>query len=532
MAMNKPLSDLQATGYRLRKSHEKSRNDCLRCKQLRKKCDEARPKCSRCTRLSYTCQYQHRPNTSESDTEPTGFPNSEIEFAGSELTSRRLSSDRPSGPITPSIDQLPLSPQSNGGEDIPGLDLPSPDPLNATELNLLAHYLSHTSQTIPFDSLDLYALAVGVPNLAFKCKAVMSSLLSLAAACRCHDIANENTQRPLDTRTLTEINDLLALAERHHAASLRHIQATMQITESYDNVLANAALMVLYASASHSIRVHLAATAEKYGQRLPTELLPQHSQWISFTRAAHTASSAILNDIVNATPPSSTVVDTGSESHEAVSSPLSPQDGPSPETKSLFLPLVASTCDRALGNLRRRAERTTAEQRSSAFCSAIDQRRAHALLETITILESCASAALSPGASDKGKVVFTASPNTQHTSVFGCSRGVSPWVARYMISVTSMEAPQILRRIIMSFLNKAPTEFLNIVRSVLDSPTVKVMLLDGVWWISNIGQWELSQVISLMKRQNVLSQLADSSEMWWPESMYLVKRELTPDSWH
>ncbi|GLA31607.1 hypothetical protein AnigIFM63604_001090 [Aspergillus niger] len=566
MAMNKPLSDLQATGYRLRKSHEKSRNGCLRCKQLRKKCDEARPKCSRCTRLSYTCQYQHRPNTSESDTEPTGFPNSEIEFAGSELTSRRLSSDRPSGPITPSICQLPLSPQSNGEEDIPGLDLPSPDPLNATELNLLAHYLSHTSQTIPFDSLDLYALAVGVPNLAFKCKAVMSSLLSLAAACKCHDIANENTQRPLDTRILTEINDLLALAERHHAASLRHIQATMQITESYDNVLANAALMVLYASASHSIRVHLAVTAKKYGQRLPTELLPQHSQWISFTRAAHTASSAILNDIVNATPSSSTVVDTGSESHGTTSSPSSPQDGPSPKTKSLFLPLVASTCDRALGDLRRRAERTTAEQRSSALYSAIDQRRAHALLETITILESCASAALSPEASDK-KVVFTASPNTQHTSMFGCSRGVSPWVARYMISVTSMEAPQILRRIIMSFLNKAPTEFLNIVRSVLDSPTVKgrnenttlpassatreplmvtpihilamdifahwlvlVMLLDGVWWISNIGQWELSQVISLMKTQNVLSQLADSSEMWWPKSMYLVKRELTPDS--
>lgn len=37
MAINKTPSDLQATGYRLRKSHEKSRNGCLRCKQLRKK---------------------------------------------------------------------------------------------------------------------------------------------------------------------------------------------------------------------------------------------------------------------------------------------------------------------------------------------------------------------------------------------------------------------------------------------------------------------------------------------------------------
>ena len=119
----------------------------------------------------------------------------------------------------------------------------------------------------------------------------------------------------------------------------------------------------------------------------------------------------------------------------------------------------------------------------------------------------------------------------------------------------------------MSFLNKAPTEFLNIVQSVLDSPSAKarkenttlpmssgtkalltltpihvltmdifahwlvlVMLLDGVWWIRDIGQWELSRVISMMKTHNVISQLADTNERWWPESMYLVKRELTPDS--
>ncbi|BCS16938.1 hypothetical protein ALUC_81145A [Aspergillus luchuensis] len=395
----------------------------------------------------------------------------------------------------------------------------------------------------------------------------MSSLLSLAAACKCHDLAHEHTQKPLDNQTLTEIQDLFALAERHHAASLRHIQTTMQKARGYDNVLANAALMVLYASASHSIRVHLAATAKAHGQRLPTELLPQHSQWITFTRAAHTASSAILNDIVSATAAGS-MVDTGPESHPTISSPLSPQDGPSPTTKRLFLPLVASTCDRALRSLRRRAERTTAVLlQASASCSAIDQQRVHALLETISVLESCALAALSPRASDNGKMVSATSPNTQHTAGFEGSRAVSPWVARYMISVTSMEVPQILRRIIMSFLNKAPTEFLNIVQSVLDSPTaearnksttipasptsrqllvltpihvltmdifahwlVLVMLLDGVWWIKDIGQWELSQVISMMKTHNVISQLADTNEMWWPESMYLVKRELTPDA--
>lgn len=135
-----------------------------------------------------------------------------------------------------------------------------------------------------------------------------------------------------------------------------------------------------------------------------------------------------------------------------------------------------------------------------------------------------------------------------------------------MISVTSMESPQILRRIIMSFLNKAPAEYLNLVQSVLDSPSaetraenrmtrdspgtevplldathllamdifahwlVLVMLLDGVWWIRDIGEWELGQVVSLMKTQDLPSQSADIGQTWWPETMYLVKRELTPSA--
>ena len=487
----------------------------------------------------------------------TGSPNPRVVVSESEL------------PFAHSSDHPPSS-QRNPEEDGQALNSPSPGPLNATELHLLAHYLTHTSQTIPFDSLDLHALAVGVPNLAFQCKAVMSSLLSLAAACKCHDIAHEQSQTPFDAKTITEMQGLLALAERHHRASLHHIQATMQSTESYDNVLANAALMVLYASASHSIRVHLAATAKQYGQRLPTELLPQHSQWISFTRAAHTASTAVLNDIVAA----ATSVGTNTKPQFPDTTPrtsgsgiLSPQDGPSSKTKRLFLPLVASTYDHALKSLRKRAERIAAvlvratKPHSSASRST-DRRWVHASLETISVLEGCTSAALSTRGSREGKIPW----DPQRAFILGCSRAVSPWVAQYMISVTSMESPQILRRIIMSFLNQAPTEFLELVQSVLDSSTmdargekgrtrepseakeglslsaihvlamdifahwlVLVMLLDGVWWISNIGQWELSQVIILMKTQNVFGRLTDIGGMWWPESMYLAKRQLTPD---
>jgi hypothetical protein len=115
----------------------------------------------------------------------------------------------------------------------------------------------------------------------------------------------------------------------------------------------------------------------------------------------------------------------------------------------------------------------------------------------------------------------------------------------------------------MSFLNKAPTSFLNLVQSMLDSklaeassedvmaldspessissldPTrllamdifahwlVLVMLLDGVWWIGGIGQWELGQAIALMKSQDSCHQATDRRETWWPESMHSVKLELT-----
>jgi len=54
--------------------------------------------------------------------------------------------------------------------------------LDARDLELLSHYLSHTSRTIAFDRDDLYALHVGIPNLAFSSKALMSSTLALAAA--------------------------------------------------------------------------------------------------------------------------------------------------------------------------------------------------------------------------------------------------------------------------------------------------------------------------------------------------------------
>ncbi|PYH85833.1 putative C6 transcription factor [Aspergillus uvarum CBS 121591] len=546
---------LQVSGYRLRRTHEKSRNGCLRCKQQRKKCDEKRPSCSRCTKRSYTCRYPFPLSDDNLSEEPESA-------AHSPVSDLHVISG-PESPVSPShhlrlSDSTPdrdaqISSQSRSSTDEARLDPcrlgpQPPEFLDATELSLLAHYLTHTSHIIPVDQLDLYALSVGVPNLAFRSKAVMSSLLALAAACQSHDIAKQ----ALTPQSLLQIRELLGLAERHHRASLRHIQESMQSPEMYDHVLANAALMVLYASASHSIRVHLAATAKQRGQRLPGELLPQHSQWISFTRAAHTASTAVLNDIVNAAKGASPIMPTeASLSSTDLHTPgvLTPQDGPSEHTKRLFLPVVASTYTQAFERLRKRAEATvTLLKNSNRSCN---MAQLHASLETVSILEHCAAAALT------SRQTPATRPRTQALALHKRAR-VSPWVAKYMISVTSMEAPQVLRRIIMSFLNKAPTEYLGLVQSVLDSSStgregsataevgalttthvlamdifahwlVLVMLLDGVWWIGGIGQWELGQVLAVLKTQDPLG-LAETGETWWPESMYLVKRELSPSA--
>ncbi|KAE8150847.1 hypothetical protein BDV25DRAFT_105005 [Aspergillus avenaceus] len=560
-----------ATGFRLRRSHEKSRSGCIRCKQQRKKCDELRPSCSRCTQRVYKCRYQNRPSDeyrSEQESTRLAAPgahvpqSSTLVLPDSEPPFAR-SNERRSVPRSLSDGQNVSGTISSTEDERLGWDPHSPGTLDPTEIDLLGHYITHTSQIIPIDDLDLYALSVGVPNLAFHCRAVMSSLLALAAACKSHDIAKQ-TQAPLNDQNLTEIRELLALADRRHRASLRHIQAAMQNSKSYDYILANAALMVLYASASHSIRVHLAATAKQDGRRLPNDLYPQHSQWISFTRAAHTASTAVLKNIVDTADRGSGVTtqpDTRFDLPRAIgcsTGVLSPQDGPSEATKRLFLPLVASTYRRAVESLRRRAE-STAELLKGSEPFVADSLPLNVFLKTVSVLEQCASAALS----NKGKGENATDPLT-HSTLSSETCEVSQWVARYMISVTSMQSPQVLRRIIMSFLNKAPAEFLTTVQSVLDTPSVEeradrwmtqdspgsevppldathlqamdifahwlvlVMLLDGVWWIGDIGQWELGQVMSLVRTQ--ILQSVHPGETWWPESMYLVKRELTPMS--
>ncbi|KAJ5785296.1 C6 transcription factor [Penicillium pulvis] len=500
----------------------------------------------------YKCEYEGPRGRSRLHVQPA-FPDDHPSFSDSS----------PHGASSNS--QLPCAPRVNASCATLSSDLDNYSTLDATELDLLSHYLTHTSQNIPFDDLDHYALSVGIPNIAFKSRPVMSSLVALAAACQCHDLVKSNTS--LEEQTVIKIQELLMLAERHHTSSLQHIQVAMAQSDCYDNILANAALMVLYASASHSVRVHLATSAKRSGQKMPDQLLPQHSQWMSFTRAAHMASTAILDGIVESMTNIHAKIHTPSPTINTPALPnqhltgnvaLSPQDGPTGKTRRLFLPLVVSTYTQALEILRGKAKSTAAlfELLEASTCNHLPL---DACLKALSVLETCASDALST------KKTFERhnSPRFEPLELKHIKK-VSPWVGEYMASVTSIKSPKALRRTIMSFLNKAPAEFLNIVQSMLDSSfaeagienmmspnspepqtpllnstrllimdifahwLVLVMLLDGVWWIGGIGQWELGRVIALIKPQVSLHQPMDTRETWWPESMHCVKLELSP----
>lgn len=423
----------------------------------------------------------------------------------------------------------------------------APSNLNATEFALLSHYLTHTSHAVAFDEEDLYALSVGFPNIAFGSKPVMSSMLALAAACKCYSLL-KHTSSPLDSLEL--IHELLSLADCHHNRALEDIQYAIHSQNTYDEVLANAALMVLYSSASHSVRIRVAKAARLAGRELSASLLPQGSQWVGLIRAAHTASVGVLGTYTD--DPAAEKVDTGSPVPKVTPATegiwrsirsFLPEDGPSETTRRLFLPIVQSSFGRAFELLHNRAQRLASDWSESSPWLESDL---NACLEALPTLKSIAADALFGSEETSPSTLQSVDKLAQIP--FENLSNVSPWLGRYMARVTSLTSPKPLRRVIMSFLNLVPIRFLSTVQSVMDEMSpggdssqgvtlnvsqhlamdifchwlVFVTLLDGVWWIGDIGEWELGQAISLMKANEF-----HGEEGWWPESMHCVKRELT-----
>ncbi|OAA49686.1 Zn(2)-C6 fungal-type DNA-binding domain protein [Cordyceps fumosorosea ARSEF 2679] len=571
---------------RQRRAHLKSRNGCVRCKRLRKKCDEGQPRCARCVKQGTDCEYA---NATDGGDEATSSGGGVSELHGrravvasdSDVEMRDSLSTDPTSAHRPASSHLhaarshadsampPAAPSRTGSG---GSGLPM---LSARELELFSHYITHTSRVIPHGREDMFPLQVGMPNLAFSNPAVMDSILALAASCKCHDMLLGGDGAASSDRRLGGICELLRLADRHHQAALGQLQSDI-CERQFRSVLPNAALMVLYALSCHYVRVLLARRAARLGARLAKDVLPFQSQWITSIRAAHVAFVGLLQPGLRSSSASSSSAaspglnseeDEDGDNGEEAALLVSPlglseadrsgadkfQDGPAEETRRLLLPIVASTYESALRKLRVRNAADLEGDAKLEACGA-----ALGLLEELFQVIVGGGDAVPPPRKDAPR------PHD-----FGALDDVPPWLVRYLARVTSATPSRLWRRRIMAFLNQVPFEFLHLVQLALDcmpveesrhhepsSPSlgdsgvsssapqplpleaahkpamdifahwlVLVMLLDGVWWIGDVGHWELGRIARFIEAQGFALDLAEG-ETWWPETMHAVKSTL------
>ncbi|KAB5571855.1 putative C6 transcription factor [Coniochaeta sp. 2T2.1] len=571
-----PRAGPSGTEYKTRRPHTKSRYGCSKCKERRIKCDELTPQCSRCKKMKLSCQYPRHPEgTSNSQGRNARSPESNnSDHSNSVICGSPLSSTS-SATTAHSLLALPSYGRARSSSHSSQIDLPLrselAQTLAPTEFELLKHYLEHTCKDMTVDTNDQYTVQIGIPNLAIQSKPLMKSVLALAATCK-----SSNDARG-------QVVELLSLANQYHMESLREIQATLPEPKQYDNILANAAMMGMYGSASHNTRIWLARTATFADQRL-ADTVPKLPQWMSLFRAVHLAYVGLLNNRLG----------TGDLGHSPDRSPVSPmssttsmqyeynissrsgelaQPRGAPTNHPLY-PLLAATIGSAMVKLHDKAREIAIIQDSVPMTSFYDLEptppQTHddlqACYSALAIFNDIVADTFRPG--DSTPVSHGNNNNNLALDVdieppMGQLSEVSPWLRRYTASITSMVPSRLPRRTIMAFIHKVPTRYLGLMEEMISilqteppqptdeiesvwgmpslapEPTIAhqlameifahwlvlVILLDNVWWIGGIGAWELGRVVASRHDPRWRTYLWNKADDWWPESMFEVSRQ-------
>ncbi|OKL57772.1 hypothetical protein UA08_07075 [Talaromyces atroroseus] len=150
-----------------RRSHRKSRNGCMQCKQRRVKCDESRP-CSNCTKRGIACIYDHGSKSPSVIDVPRN----------SQTRSSYHSEDPSSRHGTPAVNQIDWF--STLDEKIAGTasilrEWSRQDP------ELMHHFTLYTSQTISERKEIQDVWQIEVPKMAYSYGFLMHGILSLSA---------------------------------------------------------------------------------------------------------------------------------------------------------------------------------------------------------------------------------------------------------------------------------------------------------------------------------------------------------------
>jgi hypothetical protein len=453
----------------------------------------------------------------------------------------------------------------------------------------LAHFLAHTSRLMGDEPTDWYVWQVGIPNLALRSEPLMHSVLALAAMCRCSDVIAEIAGGPVPMQQITAIQELMVTAEAHHALSLNLTRSSLdgqgiEAEADYDIVLANAMVMVPYAFVFRRLRTWLA----KHYALDPTE--EPSSSWILLCRAVGLAILGLrakdnktsgdttqASASVQHTPPGSP----GSACNRSESAnffcegkeskPTAPLRTPIEE--HVLYPIICATAPAALRNLSSRVKLLLHESDDAVQTSCS---------EAVSVLERISSDLRSAQSAYPAACETVDTDCPDHTPLGGMTDVVG-WLQRSLGRHAHIRSgPQKgLTRVVLSFLSRGTTSYISLLIDVLDSTSgenpmrdttglsddggicaadsggitieqrivleifvhwlVFLLLLDGIWWVQDLGIDELGHVVSQINNSNLAIWPQETSNLqslsrdmagtsleddWWPASICRIAMEV------
>lgn len=408
---------------------------------------------------------------------------------------------------------------------------------DATDIALLSHYISHTSRILALHEADYYVLQVHITNMAFRTPMVMEAVLAVSAMCTCHDMAKTLSTHNGDAEK-TQLLSLFELGEQHYQKSLDPSNSIVPA----EHVLASGIVLYHYAYIRQSTSVTLSRWAARAGVPLPMNLQCSMSDLIIMSRAAHNICDRFAHEpgitqsqsqSDSASPRSMMFCEMG----PAPLHQLTVEDGPSDMTQRLFVPIIASTQVQALTKLQTRVKDLVGRVPESP--GSLAHSCTHALYVLLEILQTAYGVEVS---TELDRSVATdwnvPSPGTARLDE------LPDWLRSYLSRHRSDRGGKSVRAHVLSFVHRAPAAYIDFIihnlqgtshasSSTIDDTQViagdifahwlvYLMLLDGVWWIGDIGVWELEGLSACMCASGYREE-----DDWWPANMFRIKRSIS-----
>ncbi|KAK6439291.1 hypothetical protein LTR95_004509 [Oleoguttula sp. CCFEE 5521] len=420
----------------------------------------------------------------------------------------------------------------------------SPLAMSDLEKDLFRRFIGRTAHTVPYDSAGLAALEIGIPGLALHSPPLMSSVLAFAAAHKCADLLDNYEDI---SRTGEAVLELLTFAETHYRRSVQLAQVDIGDERRRDYVFANAAMMVGYGLASHCVTIRLwqaqGMSPRPSGLRYATLIRASYLAYAGLA-FAHGSTEALKAPNVGGFSMLSPIGRQHSPSEDPPAIPVLKADRQHPLYETLRATYQTALLDlRARMNAAREATACREESRKDSSC---DWCTCDATLaEMCRILDAIfAGVAVSTSGNAAPKCGWA---------------DLSPWLRRFVQQAVASPGQPPIRFLIQNFVHRVPTKFLQMVDRELGGVSsneaihadsepgglitgtcaathlaldifahwlVLLLLLDEVWWYGPIGEYELEQAITRLRKGRECTQKERRQTAYWPESMRAIYQTL------